>query len=261
MEPPSPTHVGPYRLLHLLGKGGTGQVFAAVHEEMGQQVALKLLSPDPTGDPQRFARFRQEAQILAQLQHPGVVRVFHYDRLGDTVFLAMELLRGLSLREWIQRQPPGPVPLQSALALCEQIAAIMVDVHAQDIVHRDLKPENVFLCPDEAAALGHHIKLLDFGIAKLRPDPGEVLNVTQVHTHESAVLGTYTHMAPEQLGGASTVDGHADVYSLGVLAFELLAGRAPFPYEHPYDVITAHRSELPPPLKQLVPALPGALSA
>ena len=260
MEHPSPTHVGPYRLLHLIGEGGMGRVFAAVHEQMGQQVALKLLSPDPTGNPQRFARFRQEAQILARIQHPGVVRVFHYDRLGDTVFLAMELLRGFSLREWMQRQP-APVPFQSSLALCEQIATIMVDVHAQGVVHRDLKPENVFLCSGDLSAPDFRIKLLDFGTARLRPAPDEVLNVTQIHTHESTVLGTYTHMAPEQLGGGATVDGRADVYALGVLAFELLAGRGPFPYEHPYDVITAHRSEEPPPLKPLVPALPGILSA
>jgi tRNA A-37 threonylcarbamoyl transferase component Bud32/tetratricopeptide (TPR) repeat protein len=260
MERPSLTHVGPYRLLHLLGSGGMGDVFAAVDEQIGRRVALKLLSRTATGDPQLVARFLQEARALAQLEHPGVVRVFHCDRLGDLAFLAMEHLQGLSLREWMQRQP-GPVPLQAAVTLCKQIAAVMVDVHAQGIVHRDLKPENVFLCPDETTTLGYRIKLLDFGIAKLPPAADGVLAATQVHTHESSFIGTYAYMAPEQLRSASTVDGRADVYALGVLLFELLAGRVPFVSDDPVDIISAHLRDAPPPLKQLVPTLPGALSA
>jgi tetratricopeptide (TPR) repeat protein len=252
--------VGPYRLLHLIGSGGMGQVFAAVHEHMGQQVALKLLSPAVAGDPQAIARFLQEAHALAQLDHPGIVRVLHCDRLEDTAFLAMEHLRGLSLRDWMRRQP-GAAPLQAALAIARQIADVMVAVHARGIVHRDLKPENVFLCPDESVAPGYRVKLLDFGIAKLLPEAAGLLPTTQVHTHETAFIGTYTYMAPEQLRSASTVDGRADVYALGVLLFELLAGRAPFVSEDAVEVITAHVHEEAPPLKQYVPALPGALSA
>lgn len=260
MESSFPTHVGPYRLLHPLGRGGMGQVFAAVHEQTGQPVALKLLSPDTTGDPQRVPRFLQEARALARLQHPGVVRLFHCDLQGDIAFLAMEQLQGLTLRQWMQRQP-GPAPFQTALALCEQIAAIMVDVHAERIVHRDLKPENVFLCPDPSLPLGHRLKLLDFGIAKLPPAPQGVLPTTEVHTQESAFIGTSTYMAPEQLRSAATVDSAADVYALGVLLFELLAGQTPFASDDPLDVISAKLNDEPPPLKQRVPTLPPALSA
>ncbi|MGZ3457541.1 MAG: serine/threonine-protein kinase, partial [Archangium sp.] len=164
MEPSLPTHVGPYRLLHLLGSGGMASVYAAEHELQGQRVALKLLSPAAAREPHLVARFLQEAQALERLQHPGVVRVLHSARQGDTAFLAMEYLEGLSLREWMRRQA-RPVPLRDMLALGAQIADTMGEVHAQGIVHRDLKPENVFLCPEEGRSPGYRVKLLDFGIA------------------------------------------------------------------------------------------------
>ncbi len=176
------------------------------------------------------------------------------------VFLAMEYLQGLSLHQWMQKHP-GTVPIPTALAICAQIAAVMADVHAQGIVHRDLKPENIFLCPNEKALSGHHVKLLDFGIAKLPPAPDGVLVTTQIHTQEPSLIGTYTYMAPEQRRSPSTVSGRADVYALGVLLFELLAGHRPFVSDDPVDVLSAHANQEPPPLKQLVPALPGTLSA
>ena len=258
MEPFPPTHVGPYRLLHLLGSGGMASVYAAEHEPQGQRVALKLLSPAAAREPHLVIRFLQEAQALALLQHPGVVRVLHSEQQGGTVFFAMEYLEGLSLREWM-RQRTGPVPLRVTLALCACIADIMAEVHAQGIVHRDLKPENVFLCPEEDRVPGYRVKLLDFGIAKLPPVEVDALGTTQVHTHESAVIGTYPYMAPEQFRSAASVTAHTDVYALGVVLFELLAGRTPFPSSDPVDLLIAHANEEPPPLRQFVPTLPGGL--
>ncbi|NOK36067.1 protein kinase [Corallococcus exercitus] len=256
--PETPTHVGPYRLGRLLGSGGMGRVFAALHAESGQEVALKLLSPASTEDPQLVARFLQEAHALARLDHPGVVRVLDSGRTGTTAFLAMELLQGQSLREWMNEARGD---FRGALALCRQLASIMVDVHARGIVHRDLKPENILLCPDDTKAVGPRMKLLDFGIAKLPPRESGSLDPTHVHTHESTLIGTYAYMAPEQFRSAATVGPRADVYSLGVVLFELLAGRTPFESAEPIELLTAHAQLEPPALRQCAPGVPGALSA
>lgn len=255
----SPPQVGPFRLLKRRGGGGMGEVFEAVNTLTGQRVALKLLSPALSRDPQVVARFLQEGRALVGLDLPDVVRVFHCERQADQVFLVMELLEGLSLREWMARHT-GPVPREAALALCSQVARATASVHARGVVHRDLKPENVFLCLDEHVAPGFRVKLLDFGIAKLPPVLDGTLVATQVHTHESAFIGTYAYMAPEQLRSASTVDGAADVYSLGVMVFELLTGQRPFESEATVDVISAHVNVEAPPLAQRVPSIPGALS-
>ncbi|GHH02648.1 serine/threonine-protein kinase [Comamonas sp. JC664] len=260
MEQPKPERIGPYRLLRLIGSGGMGQVYAAVHEHLEQHVALKVLSPAAVGDPQLVARFLQEGRALAGLDHPGVVRVFHCEPHGDDVFLAMELLHGSQLREWLRSFTEAPAQAM-LLSIAEQIARVMADVHAQGIVHRDLKPENVFLCPDDTMASGLRVKLLDFGIAKVPDFAASLRSSTQVHTHASAFMGTYLYMAPEQLLSAATVDGAADVYSLGVMLFEMLAGRPPFVSAEPREVLLAHQSEDPPALRTLAPEVPGALSA
>nr|WP_255203549.1 serine/threonine-protein kinase [Myxococcus sp. AM011] len=255
----APPQVGPFRLLKRLGSGGMGEVFEAVNEDLGQRVAVKLLSRELVQEPQMVARFLQEGRALVGLDLPGVVRAFHCEELADQVFLVMELLEGLSLRKWMTEHS-GLVPRESSLTLCAQVARVMEEIHARGITHRDLKPENVFLCDDASAALGHRIKLLDFGVAKLPPFRDDGLAATEVHTHENAFIGTYHYMSPEQLRSASSVDGAADVYSLGVMLFELLAGRRPFVSDEMVEVVSAHVNEPAPLLGQLVPSIPGALS-
>jgi tetratricopeptide (TPR) repeat protein/tRNA A-37 threonylcarbamoyl transferase component Bud32 len=252
--------IGPYRLRRLIGSGGMGEVYAAVHEHLDQEVALKLLKPEAAQDRQLVGRFLQEGRALASLKHPGVVRVLDCDQLADgTIFLAMELLQGLSLWEWMRRRP-GPVPREDALAIGRQIAEVMADIHAKSIIHRDLKPENVFLCPDESVAPGYRIKLLDFGIAKVPPSMSGGRIDTQVQTGAPTLLGTATYMAPEQFRDVARVDESADVYSLGVLLFELLAGRTPFESREWVELAGMHVRDAPPHLRELVPDTPGALA-
>ncbi|WP_434045155.1 MULTISPECIES: nSTAND1 domain-containing NTPase [Sorangium] len=254
--------IGPYQLLRPIGSGGAGRVFAAVHQHMGQEFALKLLSQESAGDPQRVARFVQESRALARLHHPGIVRIQHCDKLEDgTAYLVMEYLDGPTLRAWMQRQN-GPAPLHAALAICRQIADAMVEVHTNGIVHRDLKPENIVLVPDEATPLGLQPKILDFGIAKMPPPPAsEERADTHVQTAAHNFLGTSAYMAPEQCRNSGEVTDRADVYALGVVLFELIAGRPPFVSTDDVELVYHHVRVDPPHLQELVPAVPPALSA
>jgi len=255
------TGVGPYQLRRLVGRGGMAEVFAAVREGAEREVALKLLLPEAARDPQLVARFLQEGRILQRLQHPGIVRVLDCGKLdAGTVFLEMELLQGMSLRERM-RCEAGSLPQDEALRLAWRISQAMVEVHAEKIVHRDLKPENVFLCHEEGSPSNYQVKLLDFGIAKV-PSSGMGNHVdTHVQTQAPAILGTTTYMAPEQFQNPALVDGRADVYALGVLLFELLAGKPPFDSDKPTAVLAMHMQHEPPSLRELVPTAPRALCA
>ncbi|WP_437485768.1 protein kinase [Sorangium sp. So ce1014] len=252
---------GPYRLLRPIGRGGAGRVFLAVHQHMGQEVALKVLSQESAGDPQLVARFVQESRALAQIHHPGVVRIHNCDKHEDGIaYLVMEFLDGATLRAWMQRQD-GPAPLDAALAICRQLADAMVEVHARQIVHRDLKPENVLLVPDGASPLGLQPKIVDFGIAKMPPPAGEERADTHVQTAAHNFLGTSAYMAPEQCKNAAEVTDRADVYALGVVLFELIAGRPPFVSTEDVELLYYHVHAEPPHLEELVPTVPPPLSA
>lgn len=253
--------VGPYRVLRPIGRGGMGQVFAAIHERMSQEVALKLLVPSGTDGSQTAARFVQEARALARMDHPGVVRIFQCDRLEDgRVYLAMELLSGVHLRDWIASRS-GPAPLGEVLSIGARIAAAMAEVHRKGIVHRDLKPENVFLCPDPGAGAGHRVKILDFGIAKVPPAGEGPIVDTLVLTNAPVFMGTAAYVAPEQCRRPADVTDRADVYALGVMLFELCAGRPPFVAEDRVDLIAMHVREPAPSLLDLAPRVPEQLSA
>ncbi|HEX8826204.1 MAG TPA: protein kinase [Archangium sp.] len=255
------TSIGPYQLRRLVGRGGMAEVFAAVREHSEREVALKLLLPEEARDPQIVARFLQEGRTLQRLQHPGIVRVLDCGKFDEgTVFLEMELLQGMTLRERMRRES-GPLPQEEALRLAWRISQVMVDVHAEKIVHRDLKPENVFLCHDEESPSGYRLKLLDFGIAKVPSSATGGQADTHVQTQAPAFLGTTTYMAPEQFQNPALVDGQADVYALGVMLFELLAGKPPFDSDEPNAVLAMHLKHDPPSLHEFAPTTPRALCA
>src|SRR4051812_9470338 len=205
------TRVGEYRIEQELGRGGMSVVYAATHLVIGKRAAIKVVSPLLCADATGMLRAIQEARAINQISHPNVVDVYAYGRLPDgRCYLIMERLEGETLHERMGRRPIGlDECLDVLLPLCEALQA----AHARGVVHRDVKPANIFLQP---AAGGDRVKLLDFGLAKLLVEKSGI-------TQEGAVLGTPEYIAPEQARG-SIVDAGADVYSLGVVAFEMLAG-------------------------------------
>jgi eukaryotic-like serine/threonine-protein kinase len=218
---------GKYHLVRLIGMGGMGAVYEATHLMLQRPVALKMLQLRMAHDPEISARFRREAREAAALGHPGIVEVRDLGQEPDgTLYLEMELLDGEALDALHKR---GPLPIARAVALTLQALEALAAAHARGIVHRDLKPENLFLARTPA---GEHVKILDFGLAKVREDDAE-RGVTQ----SGAVMGTPVYMSPDQFRDAKRVDARADVYSMGATLYALLIGRPPVGGETVSDVL------------------------
>ena len=210
---------GKYRIVRLIGEGGMGAVYEAHHEHLDSQVALKFLHPDLQQSPALVARFLQEARVSASIKSPHVTHVIDVDQTPEgAAYLVMELLEGESLERRMERQMP--LPIAEAVDIGLQILSALEAAHARGVVHRDLKPDNVWLSPTPA---GPYVKLLDFGIAKLKSTD----EFRDVNTRPGSMMGTPAYMAPEQAISADQVDGRADLYSFGVILYELLSGRRP----------------------------------
>lgn len=259
---PLPERIGPYTIRRPIGQGGFGRVFEATDERIGQRVALKVLLPEKARDRGTVARFIQEGKALETLKdHPGVVRVVHSGETADgRPYFAMEFLDGLTLRKWFVEQEHR-VSLEAALALGGQIATTMVAVHDRNLVHRDLKPENIMLIKDAHASLGWRPIVLDFGIAKMtKPAPLDDQATTRIKTHEIGGLGTTQYMAPEQFNDPTHATTKADVYVLGLVIYELLAGKPPFQADDEVELALMHCNSIPRYLHDLVPGVPPALA-
>jgi len=246
------TRVGEYRIEGKLGEGGMGRVFAAVHPVIGKQAAIKVLRRELCANPDVVARFVQEARSVNQIRHPNIVDIFGFGDLGDgRSYFIMERLEGESLHARLRR---GPMPLAETCRILDEIAIALAAAHDERIVHRDLKPDNVFLC----AVRGERprIKLLDFGIAKLLDD--DVHRIERTRT--GSMMGTPQYVAPEQARGYD-VGPAADVYSLGVMAFEMVTGRPPFVADNAMDMIAKHLNDPPPSPAAIAPGVPPALTA
>ncbi len=236
MELAPGSRLGPFEIVSLRGRGGMGEVYRARDTRLGREVAIKVLPPAVSADPDRRRRFRLEAQAVSALSHPHVCTLYDIGSEGETDYLVMEYLPGESLAE---RLGQGPLPIPEAARLAGQIADALAAAHAKGIVHRDLKPDNVRITSDGSA------KVLDFGLAKvLEPEaagardldrsPTVLAPLTGAHV----VLGTAGYMSPEQARG-DAVDARADVWAFGVVLFEMLAGRPPFTGSTAVDVVAA----------------------
>jgi serine/threonine protein kinase len=226
-----------YRVIRRIGAGGMGAVYEANQVAMNRPVALKVLLPGRHPE-DVVRRFEREMETSKRLAHPNIVRVYDWGKSPDgAFFLAMELLNGESLKERIAR---GPLPVDGALAIATQMLKALNAAHAENIIHRDLKPENVMICtvygePDQ-------VRVLDFGIATFGPGSDEPS--TRI-TATGMLVGTPTYISPEQIGG-DPLDARADLYSFGILLFEMLAGHVPFEdKDRPLRVLQLHMTETP----------------
>jgi serine/threonine protein kinase len=242
------TRLGPYEIVGLLGAGGMGEVYRAHDVRLGREVAVKVLPEVFAHDPERRARFEREARAVAALSHPNILAIHDYGTHEAVTYAVMELLAGETLRS---RLAKGPLPWREATAVGGAVAEGLAAAHAKGIVHRDLKPENLFLTTDG------RVKILDFGLARVdteSTDQRETVYLTAA-TGPGTVLGTISYMSPEQVRGL-TVDARSDVFSLGCVLYEMLAGRRPFQRQTAADTTAAILSDEPPELANLGIKLP-----
>jgi serine/threonine-protein kinase len=216
--PAKGSEVGGYVIDGELGRGGMGVVYSATHPVIGKRVAIKVLKPSLSENPASVERFVQEARSVNAIGHPNIVDIFGLGRLPDgRSYLVMDLLEGESLRVRLRR---GPLHVREATQVIDDMADALTAAHTKGFIHRDLKPDNVFLVAQPGRV---DVKLLDFGLAKLMPTAGSRV----YRTATGAQLGTPDYMSPEQVRGASEVDARADIYSLGIVAIEILTGKRP----------------------------------
>jgi eukaryotic-like serine/threonine-protein kinase len=266
-QPPAdaPSQIGAYRILSPLGRGGMGEVWLALDTRLGRKVAIKLLPAEFTSQPERVRRFEQEARAASALNHPNIVTIYEIGEVDGRRFIVTEYVEGETLRQRLQRR----IGLTEALEIASQVAAALQAAHDAGITHRDIKPENVMARKDGL------VKALDFGLAKLRADketkgrrdgetegqsvsPSLALSVPPSLTAAGTVMGTASYMSPEQARGEK-VDHRTDIFSMGVMLYEMLAGRRPFEGATASDVMAAVLTNEPVPLVEIAPEVPVTL--
>ncbi len=246
--------IGHYKISRRIGSGGMGEVYLAVDITAGRKAALKLLPARFTGDAERLKRFQQEARAVVGLNHPNILTVYEIGEIQSTYYIASELIEGETLGQCLAR---GEMALSEAIDVVIQVVSALAAAHEAGIIHRDIKPENIMLRRDG------YVKVLDFGIAKLAEQEVPVAIPTDealllVETNLGSILGTVRYMSPEQARGAP-VDQGTDIWSLGVVLYEMVTGHAPFTKETPRETMLAVLETEPPPIRNYVSQVPDAL--
>ena len=236
---------GRYRLEASIGTGGMAQVFRGQDTTLDRQVAIKILAPQFARDPSFVERFRREAQAAARLNHPNIVNVYDTGVDGDTNYIVMEYVEGRTLAEYLARG--GTLAPRKAAEIAEKVAEALTAAHARGVIHRDIKPANIMVTRDG------RVKVMDFGIARLVAGPDTV-------EQTAAVLGTAAYLSPEQAQG-QTVDARSDLYSLGIVLYEMVTGKPPFTGDSAMAVAYKHVQETPPPPSSLNADVPPRMDA
>jgi serine/threonine protein kinase len=231
--------LGNYKITSKIGEGGMGTVFKGIDEMLEREVAIKMLRPDFTRESEIVERFRSEAITLAKLNHPNVATLHSFFRHADDYFMVMEYVRGETLDSLIRRS--GPLPVERAIQLFGLALEGIGHAHTMGIIHRDIKPANMMLTEKGS------IKVMDFGIAR-------VLGSTRM-TRQGTIIGTVEYMAPEQIQGKDS-DARTDVYSLGILLYEMVTGRVPFKHDSEFGLMMMQINDPPPPPRTFAPHLP-----
>ncbi len=242
-----------YRLVEKIGEGGMGVVWKAADTKLDRQVALKILPAELAADPDRRHRFEREAKAIAALNHPNIVTIHSVEEADGVHFLTMELVRGMSLADAISKEA---LPLGRFFDLAVPIADALSEAHRSGITHRDLKPQNVMVTPEG------RVKVLDFGLAKLREAGRTGKDATQLPTasvtQEGKILGTVAYMSPEQAEG-KPVDHRSDIFSLGILLYEMATGRRPFRGDTSMSILSSIIKEEPQSVTAINQGLPRHL--
>lgn len=261
--------IGSYRIVRKIAQGGMGAVYEAVHSTLGRRAAVKVMLSQLLSNAESAARFFTEAKAVSMVTHPCLVTIYEHGTAegpgGPQAYIAMEFIEGESLRARTEKDYLGG----SAIGLMKQLASALAATHKKRILHRDLKPDNIMLVRDDTLPGGVRAKILDFGIAKFLPDGEEGEPAApapdgirrSVKTRTGALIGTPTYMSPEQCRASATIDDKTDVYSLGIIFYELLYGEPPFNSESAGEMYAMHLFAPPPELGKRVPGINPQLAA
>jgi predicted Ser/Thr protein kinase/tetratricopeptide (TPR) repeat protein len=236
-------NVGPYRIVTQLGQGGMATVFKAYHPALDRYVAIKVLHPAFMEDPGFLARFEREAKVVASLDHPNIVPIYDYAEHRGNPYLVMKFIEGETLKARMTR---GPLAMQEGVRIVERVGAGLAYAHNKGILHRDIKPSNVLLAPDGA------VYLADFGLARIAEAGESTLS-------SDTMLGTPQYISPEQARGEKDLDAGTDIYSFGVVLYELVVGRVPFSADTPFSIIHDHIYKPLPRPRDINPSVPEAV--